>query len=151
MFNPVFKKALALVAAALVSLASAHAVVRTEAGLSESKAGASETYRLQVPVEKDMATTQVRMVVPAGLKVTRFLVTPGFLRTVKTDAAGLITEVTWRGRIAPMEFERFYFSATNPADAGTLAWKVYQTYADGTVVAWDDSDPATPASKVSIK
>ncbi|WP_424950859.1 DUF1775 domain-containing protein [Deinococcus sp.] len=137
--------------AVLISLASAHAVVRTETGLSESKAGASETYRLQVPVEKDMATTQVRMVVPAGLKITRFLIAPGFVRTVKTDAAGLITEVTWRGRIAPMEFERFYFSATNPADAGTLAWKVYQTYQDGSVVSWDDSDPATPASKVSVK
>lgn len=146
-----FKNIVALIAAALISLASAHAVVRTETGLAESKAGASETYRLQVPVEKDMATTQVRLVVPAGLKVTRFLVTPGFLRTVKTDAAGMITEVTWRGRIAPMEFGRFDFAATNPADAGTLAWKVYQTYADGTVVSWDDSGPATPASRVAIK
>ncbi|MGY2893318.1 DUF1775 domain-containing protein [Deinococcus sp. UYEF24] len=146
-----FKNMLALLTAALISLASAHAVVRTEAGLAESKAGASETYRLQVPVEKDVATTQVRLVVPAGLKVTRFQVMPGFLRTVKTDAAGLVTEVTWRGRIAPMEFARFFFSATNPADAGTVAWKVYQTYADGTVVSWDDSDPATPASKISIK
>ncbi|WP_425146486.1 DUF1775 domain-containing protein [Deinococcus sp.] len=142
---------LALSAAALLSFAAAHATVRTEAGLSESKAGASETYRLQVPVEKDQATTQVRMVVPPGLKLTRFQTLPGFLRSVKTDAGGNVTEVTWRGRIAPMEFARFYFQATNPADAGSLAWKVYQTYADGTVVSWDDSDPATPASKVSIK
>ena len=146
-----FKNMLALLTAALISLASAHAVVRTEAGLAESEAGASETYRLQVPVEKDVATTQVRMVVPAGLKVTRFLVMPGFVRTVRTDAAGLVTEVTWRGRIAPMEFARFFFSATNPADAGTLVWKVYQTYQGGTVVSWDDSGPATPASKVTIK
>ena len=142
---------LALSAAALLSFAAAHATVRTEAGLSESKAGASETYRLQVPVEKDQATTQVRMVVPPGLKLTRFQTLPGFLRSVRTDAGGNVTEVTWRGRIAPMEFARFYFQATNPADAGSLAWKVYQTYADGTVVSWDDSDPATPASKVSIK
>ena len=147
----VSKHMLALTAAALISLVSAHAVVRTEAGLAESRAGASETYRLQVPVEKDVATTQVRLVIPAGLKVTRFLAMPGFVRTVKTDAAGLVTEVTWRGQIAPMEFARFFFSATNPADAGTLAWRVYQTYADGTVVSWDDSDPATPASRVVIK
>ena len=146
-----FKNMLPLLTAALVSLASAHAVVRTEAGLAESKAGASETYRLQVPVEKDVATTQVRLVIPAGLKVTRFLAMPGFVRTVRTDAAGLVTEVTWRGRIAPMEFARFFFSATNPADAGTVAWKVYQTYQGGTVVSWDDSDPATPASKIAIK
>ena len=147
----IIKTLLALSTAALLSFAAAHAVVRTEAGLSESKAGASETYRLQVPVEKDMATIQVRMVVPAGLKVTRFLPVPGFVRSVKTDSAGLITEITWRGRIGPMEFQRFLFSATNPADAGTLAWKVYQTYADGSVVSWDDSDPATPASRVTVK
>ena len=145
------RRCTALLAALLISFSGAHAVVRTEAGLTESKAGASETYRLQVPVEKEVATTQVRLVVPAGLTVTRFLVTPGFVRTLKTDAAGRITEVTWRGRIAPMEFARFLFSATNPADAGPVAWKVYQTYADGTVVAWDDSDPATPASRVTIK
>lgn len=151
MSYPIFKHAVAVLAATLISAASAHAVVRTEGGLNESKAGASETYRLQVPTEKELPTTQVRLVVPAGVKITRFLVMPGFLRTVKTDAAGLVTEVTWRGRIAPMEFARFFFSAANPADPTTLSWKVYQTYADGSVVSWDDSDPATPASKVTVK
>jgi len=147
----ILKRMFALTTTLLISLAAAHATVRTETGLSESKAGASETYRLQVPVEKDVATTLIRMVVPTGVKVTRFLPVPGFTRSVKTDSSGLITEVTWKGRIQPMEFERFLFSATNPADAGTLAWKVYQTYADGTVVGWDNSDPATPASNVTIK
>ncbi|GGR08813.1 DUF1775 domain-containing protein [Deinococcus ruber] len=142
---------LALTTTALLSFAAAHAVVRTETGLAESKVGASETYRLQVPVEKDMATIQVRMIVPAGVRVTRFLPVPGFVRSVKTDSSGLITEIVWKGRIAPMEFQRFLFSATNPADAGTLSWKVYQTYADGSVTSWDDSDPATPASKVTLK
>jgi len=151
MSHPIFKNALAVIAAVLISAASAHAVVRTEGGLGESKAGASETYRLQVPTEKDLPTTQVRLVVPAGVKITRFLVMPGFQRTVKTDAAGLVTEVTWRGRIAPMEFARFSFSATNPADPATLSWKVYQTYQDGSVVNWDGSDPATPASTVTVK
>ncbi|GGJ85357.1 DUF1775 domain-containing protein [Deinococcus aquiradiocola] len=147
----ILKNLLALTAAALLSLAAAHATVKTETGLAESKAGASETYRLQVPVEKDVATTTVRMIVPAGVKVTRFLPVPGFVRTLTRDANGTVTEVTWRGRIQPMEFQRFLFSATNPADTGTLVWKVYQTYADGSTVAWDDSDPATPASKLSLK
>ena len=146
-----FKHVLFLVAAVLLPVAAAHATVKTDAGLSGSNAGGYETYRLQVPVEKDMATTQVRLVVPAGIKISNFMPVAGFVRTVKSDAKGLISEVTWTGNIAPLEFQRFLFSAANPADAGTLAWKVYQTYADGTVVAWDDSDPATPASKVSIK
>ena len=147
----VFRRFALLTAAALLSVAAAHATVKTDTGLSESKAGGYETYRLQVPVEKDMATTQVRLVVPAGLKIGTFMPVAGFVRTVRADAKGVISEVSWTGSIAPQEFQRFLFSAANLADAGTLAWKVDQTYADGTVVAWDDSTPAIPASKVIIR
>ena len=145
------KKLSALLTAALISLAAAHATVKTDTGLSESKARGYETYRLQVPVEKDMATISVRLLVPAGLKIGNFMPVAGFTRTVKTDASGTVTEVTWTGTIAPMEFQRFLFSAANPADASTLACKVYQTYADGTVVSWDDSAASAPASKITVK
>jgi len=145
-------KYLLTVAAALLTMAGAHATVRTETGLAESTVSASETYRLNVPTEKDVATTLVRLLIPAGVAVTRFQVMPGFTRTVKTNADGLVTEVLWRGRIAPMEYARFFFQARNPDQAATLSWKVYQTYADGSVVAWDDTDPAnTPASKTTVK
>lgn len=147
------KKLSFLLAVTVLSLtpALAHAVVRTEAGAAESAAGASETYRLNVPVEKDLNTIAVRMLVPKGVTITRFQVTPGFKRTVKTDAAGLVTEITWTGTIAPMEYARFFFQARNPAAAGDVSWNVYQTYADGSVVAWDGVDPQTPASKTTIK
>jgi len=147
------KKLSLLLSLAALSLtpALAHAVVRTEAGAAESAAGASETYRLNVPVEQDLNTTSVRLVIPKGLTVTRFQTTPGFTRSVKTDDAGLVTEVTWTGTIAPMEYARFFFQARNPAATGDLSWNVYQTYADGSVVAWDGVDPQTPASKTTIK
>ena len=145
------KKMVAASVALLLSVAFAHATVKTESGATESLAGKSETYRLQVPVEKDSATTQVRLVVPDGVKITRFLQLPGWTRTMEKDANGRITAVTWTGSIEPMEFARFFFSASNPADAGTLSWKVYQTYADGTTVAWDDSSADTPASKTTLK
>ncbi|GMA14557.1 DUF1775 domain-containing protein [Deinococcus metallilatus] len=145
------RKLLSLTAAVLASFAFAHATVRTETGAAESLAGKSETYRLQVPVEKSFATTEIRLLVPAGVKVSRFLPVPGFLRTVQKDAQGNVTTVIWRGRLNPEEFQRFLFQATNPADAGTLVWKVQQTYADGSVVNWDDSSPETPASKTTVK
>ena len=147
-----FQLLLPLSAALLLSVAAAHATVRTETGLTESKAGASETYRLNVPTEKEVSTTQVRLVVPAGVTLTRFQVLPGFTRSVVRNADGLITEVTWRGRVAPQEYARFFFQARNPAQPGEVAWKVYQTYADGSVVAWDDTNPEqTPASKTTVK
>ncbi|WP_027483866.1 DUF1775 domain-containing protein [Deinococcus pimensis] len=145
------RRVLSLTAAVLASFALAHATVKTETGASETLAGKSETYRLQVPTEKPVATTEIRLVVPAGLKISRFMPVSGFVRTVERDASGNVTAVTWRGRVAPEEFMRFYFQATNPADTGTLAWKVYQKYADGSVVAWDDSSTETPASKISVK
>ncbi|THF87251.1 DUF1775 domain-containing protein [Deinococcus sp. KSM4-11] len=143
---------LALLTAVLFSVAGAHATVRTDTGLTESVAGKSETYRLNVPTEKDIATTGIRMVIPAGVAISRFQVTPGFTRTVTKNADGLVTEVVWTGSVAPMEYVRFFFQATNPAAAGELVWKIYQTYSDGTVVAWDDTDPAkTPASHTTVK
>ncbi|QFP77042.1 DUF1775 domain-containing protein [Deinococcus sp. AJ005] len=146
------QKILTLSAALLLSFAAAHATVRTEAGTSESAAGKSETYRLNVPVEKELATTQVRLVIPAGVGISRFQVTPGFARTVTKNADGLVTEVVWKGDIASMEYARFFFQAVNPAQPGELVWKVYQTYADGSVVAWDDTQPdKTPASHTTVK
>lgn len=142
----------ALLTAALLSVAAAHATVRTESGLSESKVGVTETYRVNVPTEKEIRTTQIRLVVPAGLSITRFEVTPGFTRTVTRNADGLVTEVVWKGRVAPMEYARFFFQARNPAAAGDLTWKIYQTYSDGSVAAWDGQDPEKgPASVVTVK
>ncbi|MER3483858.1 MAG: nuclear export factor GLE1 [Meiothermus sp.] len=146
-------RAFAVLTLLSASLVFAHATVRTEAGLAESKAGVSETYRLQVPVEKPMATVEVRLVVPAGFVLTRFLQTPGWERTVVKNADGLITQVTWKGKVEDGEFARFIFQGRNPKDPTRLYWKVYQKYADGSVVAWEKEDPQadTPASAVEIK
>lgn len=142
---------IALALASLASFALAHATVRTELGASDSLAGRTETYRLQVPVEKSIATTEIRLLVPDGVTVSRFLPVPGFTRTVERNASGRITAVTWRGRLQPDEFGRFLFQATNPADPGTLVWKAYQKSADGSVTPWDDSAEATPASRTTVK
>ncbi|THF70024.1 DUF1775 domain-containing protein [Deinococcus sp. Arct2-2] len=147
-----FKSLILTAMFAAVPFAAAHATVKTEAGLTSSEIGKNETYRLNVPTEKEISTTEVRLVVPAGMTVTRFQTMPGFTRTLATNSAGLITEVVWNGRIAPMEYARFLFTARNPDTAGAVSWKVYQKYSDGSVVAWDDSDPEqTPASKTNIK
>jgi len=135
---------------ALTSPALAHATVRTDSGASSSAPGAYETYRLQVPVEKDQATVQIRMVIPKGLSVGNFMSVPGWTRSVEQDSSGAVTAVTWKGKLEPMEFARFLFSAKNPAEQGVLSFVVEQTYADGTVVAWKDAAGPTPASVVKI-
>ncbi|MDB5046925.1 MAG: nuclear export factor [Deinococcus sp.] len=147
-----FKSLILTAVLAALPVGAAHATVKTEAGLTSSVLGKSETYRLNVPTEKEISTTEVRLVIPAGVTVIRFQTMPGFTRTITKNSAGLVTEVVWKGRIAPMEFARFLFSASNPEVAATVVWKVYQKYSDGSVVAWDDSDPEqAPASKITIK
>ena len=132
----------------------AHATVRTELGLSESKAGANETYRLRVPSEKALDTVELRLVVPAGLTILSFEAMPAWQRSVTKNAQGIVTEVTWKGgKIAESEYTLFPFRAKNPATPGTLLFKAYQKYSDGSVVAWDKEDKTadTPASQVEIK
>jgi uncharacterized protein YcnI len=149
---PFVKSLILTLTLAALPAASAHATIKTEAGLTSSEIGKNETYRLNVPTEKEISTTEVRLVIPAGVTVTRFQTMLGFTRTTVTNAAGLVTEVIWKGRIAPMEYARFMFTARNPDTAGAVSWKVYQKYSDGSVVAWDDTDPEkTPASKTNIK
>ncbi len=142
-----------LLATTMVSAVLAHATVKSDMGLSESKAGSYETYRLQVPTEKPLDTTEVKLFVPQGLTISTFQALPGFDRSVEKNADGIITTVTWKGKIGQQEFQRFLFSAKNPAQPTTLLFKVYQTYSDGSIVKWEDEDPKgqTPASRVEIK
>jgi len=142
-----------LVTALMLALsvpALAHAVVRTDSGTSESAPGKYETYRLQVPVEKEIATVQVKLFIPKGLEVGNFMPVSGWTRSFEKDSSGIVTTVTWKGSLEPMEFVRFLFSAKNPASEGDLSFVVEQTYLDGTVVAWKDAAGPTPASKVKI-
>ncbi len=142
-----------LLATTMVSAVLAHATVKSEMGLSESKAGSSETYRLQVPTEKPLDTTEVKLFVPTGLTISTFQTLAGFERSVEKNADGIITTVTWKGKIGQQEFQRFLFRAKNPAQPTTLLFKVYQTYSDGSIVKWEDEDSKgkNPASRVEIK
>jgi uncharacterized protein YcnI len=142
-----------IMVSAFASAVLAHATVKSDMGLSESKVGSYETYRLQVPTEKPLDTTEVKLFVPQGLTVSTFQSVAGFERSVEKNADGIVTTVTWKGKIGQQEFQRFLFSAKNPAQPTTLLFKVYQTYSDGSVVKWEDEDPKgkTPASRVEIK
>lgn len=117
--------------------ASAHVTVKpAEAGVASF-----QIFTVSVPVEKDLPTTQVRLVLPEGLEYVMPTVKQGWrIDTVKKKAAqeAPIEEIIWRGGQIPNGFrDEFTFSAKVPAQAGDLNWKAYQTYRDGSVVSWD--------------
>jgi uncharacterized protein YcnI len=135
----------------LAGTASAHVTVWPK----ESTTGAYEKYTVRVPVEKDLNTTKVRVEFPQSVKVSTVMPVPGWKYDFEKDSEGRFTALNWTataGGIAPHEFSEFSFVGANPKEAGSLAWKAYQTYSDGSTVEWTgDPSSKTPASVTVIK
>jgi hypothetical protein len=64
-----------------------------------------------------------------------------------------VTAITWSGgKILDGEFQDFEFQGKTHATPGRYAWRVYQTYEGGEVVAWAGaSDSNTPASFMEVR
>ncbi|WP_151734857.1 YcnI family protein [Paenibacillus tengchongensis] len=126
------------------AVASAHVTVAP----AESATGAWETYTLKVPSEKDIATVQVDLRIPEGAAFKQFEPTPGWEVTVEGN------KVSWKATgegILAGQFQRFYFTAQNPAEASEIAWDAYQHYADGSKVEWSGEEGSeTPHSVTAI-
>lgn len=134
-----------LLAIMVPGIASAHVTVKP----NEVVAGGFQTFFVQVPNERDDAsTTKVEIEFPHAFASVSFQPKPGWKRTVKMvefdepiEAFGdQVTEgvgtVTWSGgEIAPGEFETFYFSAGTVPE-GELVFPSLQTYSNGRVVRW---------------
>ena len=154
--------AVVLMGLACAGVVSAHVTVHPK----EAVAGYSVAV-VRVPNEKDVATTQVRVVVPEGVDVGGVMPISGWTHTEKKEkdpkatpmmaddgdmeSLEKVTEITWSGgKIGVGEFMEFPVSVKYSGDADTVTWKSYQTYAGGEVVAWDSSDEKKPAPVVTI-
>lgn len=112
----------------IATTASAHVSVKpAQVGIASY-----QTFTVSVPVEKNIPTTAIRLVIPVGLESVTPYVKPGW--KITSDGK----ELVWSGGSIPAGHrDDFLFSAKTPAVEATLVWKAYQTYADGTIVAWD--------------
>ncbi len=127
--------------------ASAHVVVKpNQAGI-----GAFQIFSVGVPVEKNIPTVGLRLVIPSGLDYVSPNVKPGWKISVKKDSDATdakVTEINWIGGVIPAgQRDDFVFSAKVPSTATTLQWKAYQTYADDSVVSWDHAATDQPKDK----
>lgn len=120
---------------AVPTLAYAHVTVKP----SMVGVGAYQTFTVSVPVEKDVSAVGVRLVIPEGVEHVTPNVKPGWKIDVIKNGDD-VREISWTGTITPGFRDEFMFSAKMPAEEAKLAWKAYQRYQDGTVVAWD-ADP----------
>jgi uncharacterized protein YcnI len=118
---------------------------------------AFQEFSMSVPTEKDNPTVGLKLLIPDGLNMITPNVKAGWTITLKKHGSGddaQVTEIDWTGgSIPPGQRDDFYFQAQVPAKETTINWKAYQTYQDGSMIAWDhdpklskgpDDDTAPP-------
>lgn len=120
-----------------VNTASAHVVVKP----SEVVTAGYQTFTVGVPNEKDIPTVSVKVIMPENLENATPTQKSGWQIVKEISGNGedaKTASITWEGgSIAEGTRDDFTFSAKVPEQTTSLQWKAYQTYADGTVVSWD--------------
>lgn len=123
--------------------------------------GAMALVTFQVPNESNTgaATTALSVALP-DVASARTESMPGWTARLDRDAAsGAVRSVTWTaapgGGIAPDQFALFRLSVKLP-DTDTVSFPATQSYADGTVVKWDQAplpdggEPEHPAPMLTV-
>ncbi len=157
-----------LVAVGAVVVLTLGSAVQTPAARAHVHAGADNAVRgamalvsFQVPNESNTgaATTALTVTLP-NVASARTESMPGWAASLDRDAAsGAVRSVTWTaaptGGIAADQFALFRLSVKLP-DTDTVSFPATQTYADGTVVKWDQpplpdgGEPEHPAPMLTL-
>jgi len=103
--------------------------------------GERETFSVSVPNEKEIDVTGIKLDIPSGLEGVTPTVKPGWTISVDKTGTGedaIVKSITWSGGVIPAgQRDDFTFRALVPEKVTDLQWNAYQTYADGTTVAWN--------------
>lgn len=140
-----------VISIAAISLIPAAAFAHVVVTPGQAGIGAELTFNVSVPNEQQTPVTNLKLDIPSG--VTDVIPTSKDGWTITTTMNGdskdpKVTSIVWSNGTIPVgQRQDFSFSAQVPANATDLDWKAYQTYADGTIVHWDQtpagSDDAT--------
>jgi hypothetical protein len=117
----------------------AHSVVTPMSATSGAK---HQPFSLTAPTEGEIPCVKYKLEVPPGWKIAggqidRVERDPLWDVTVERDEDDWITSVTWSGAEAPdFSFVRFNLIVSLPKLTGLQQIKIWQTYADGSIVGW---------------
>lgn len=118
-----------------VYVAQAHVTVKP----SETLTASYQTFTVSVPNEKSIPTTKIKLLIPDQIQTITVTNKPAWNVEIEKDGEK-VKSVTWSNSEIKDGFrDEFTFSAKTPDADTNLEWKAYQTYSDGTVVAWDKS------------
>jgi hypothetical protein len=137
--------------------ALAHSVITPMTATSGAR---HQPFSLMAPTEGEIPCVKYRLEVPpewkdAGGQIDRVEHDPLWDIAVERDEDGWITNVTWSGSEAPdYSFVRFDLIVSLPKLTGLQQIKIWQTYADGSVVGWVDDrtidEVAQPAAGLTL-
>jgi uncharacterized protein YcnI len=106
---------------------------------------------MKVPTEKFVPTVRIEVEFPAALAASPFEPKTGWKIEERKEASGKLVGAILTGSIPPGESSEFSFSAKNPAEEGSLSWKVIQVYEDGSKSEWTGvRGSRTPAPVVEL-
>ncbi len=135
-----FKKITSGLAAVAILIApvaaSAHVIVTP----STANVAQELVFSVSVPNEEQVPVTNLKLDIPEGVTEVTPTTKDGWtIQTImSTGADPEVTSITWTGGQIPVgQRQDFSFGAQVPAKASQLDWKAYQTYANGTIVHWD--------------
>jgi uncharacterized protein YcnI len=157
------RKVLLAGAALSIALSASPALAHVTVQPNEAIAGGFQTFFIQVPNERDDAsTTKVEVQFPPVFASVSFQDVEGWERKVEmvefdepieafgeeiTEGVGSVTFTG--GEVQPGEFVRFPFSV-GPLPGGELEFRAIQTYDSGEVVRWiGPADADEPAARVN--
>ena len=119
--------------------ALAHSVITPTTGTSGAR---YQYFAVVAPTERKIPCVEVRIEVPpewkaAGGQIEKVRRDPLWNITVERDEDGWIKSVIWSGAEAPdYSFVKFDLIVSLPKLTGMQQIKIWQTYADGSVVGW---------------
>lgn len=160
-------------AAATVLLVALPAAAHVTIQPPEATQGGFTTEFVQVPNERDDASTvKVELAFPTDHPIAFVSVqpVPGWTATVQKsklaepirsddgDVTEAVSGITWTGgEIAPGQFQRFPISMGPLPDTDSLEFKAVQTYSNGDTVRWIETatpggaEPEHPAPTLTLK
>jgi uncharacterized protein YcnI len=112
-------------------------------------------YSLAIPTEKEgLTTTSIVLTVPSGFGIDSFVPSPGWKRSVQATGSGdsaVVQTVTWTGGNTPTGDDSLFQFLAQPANTGTYTFQVKQTYSDGSIVDWNESESGqNPAPTIDV-
>ena len=152
--------------------ASAHVTVSAPGA---TRGGGDQEITFRVPVEKDADTVELTVALPTDTPIASVLVdpVPGWTHTQRTSTLpkpivtddGKITtavsQITWKAQpghgLHPGEYGSFAIIAGQLPNAPSIIFRALQTYADGSVVRWNQvaapgatDEPEDPAPVLDL-